>query len=188
MTASGPDPAEDPTGHAYGPDGPGLGMASGFSTSIGMHMEEVSGSRVRGWIDVGPRHLQPGAIVHGGVYAALVEDEALVAMMIQETLAEIGFQVIGPVGTASGALAAARDSHFDAAVLDINLGDGLVYTVAEILEKRGVPFVFVTGYDADSVDVRFSGVPILQKPIERGMLQKIFAPDADPVAVCSAAS
>jgi PAS domain S-box-containing protein len=118
----------------------------------------------------------------------LVEDEALVAMMIQETLAEIGFQVIGPVGTASGALAAARDSHFDAAVLDINLGDGLVYTVAEILEKRGVPFVFVTGYDADSVDVRFSGVPILQKPIERGMLQKIFAPDADPVAVCSAAS
>jgi PAS domain S-box-containing protein len=118
----------------------------------------------------------------------LVEDEALVAMMIQETLAELGFQVIGPVGTASGALAAARDSHFDAAVLDINLGDGLVYTVAEILEKRGVPFVFVTGYDADSVDMRFSGVPVLQKPIERDMLQKIFAPDADRLAACSAAS
>jgi 1,4-dihydroxy-2-naphthoyl-CoA hydrolase len=62
--------------HAYGPDGPGLGMASGFSTSIGMHMEEVSGSRVTGWIDVGPRHLQPGSIVHGGVYAALVEEAA----------------------------------------------------------------------------------------------------------------
>jgi two-component sensor histidine kinase/DNA-binding response OmpR family regulator len=109
----------------------------------------------------------------------LVEDEALVAMMIQDTLVEFGFQVIGPVSTASGALAAARESHFDAAVLDINLGDGLVYTVAEILEKRGVPFVFVTGYDADSVDVRFSGVPLLQKPIERDMLQKIFAQGAD---------
>ncbi len=104
----------------------------------------------------------------------LVEDEALVAMMIQETLTEFGFQVIGPVGTASEALAAAREKHVDAAVLDINLGDGLVYTVAEILGKRGVPFVFVTGYDADSVDPRFSGVPILQKPIERDMLQKIF--------------
>jgi CheY-like chemotaxis protein len=111
----------------------------------------------------------------------LVEDEALVAMMIQESLVEFGFQVIGPISTASGALAAAREKHFDAAVLDINLGDGLVYTVAEILEKRGVPFVFVTGYDADSVDVRFSGVPLLQKPIERDMLQKIFAPGADRV-------
>jgi len=49
-------------------------MASGFSTSIGMHMEEVSGRRVRGWVDVGPNHLQPGSIVHGGVYAAIVEE------------------------------------------------------------------------------------------------------------------
>jgi CheY-like chemotaxis protein len=111
----------------------------------------------------------------------LVEDEALVAMMIQETLAEFGFQVIGPVSTASEALSSARESHVDAAVLDINLGDGLVYTVAEILSKRGVPFVFVTGYDADSVDTRFSGVPILQKPIERDMLQKIFAPGAERI-------
>ncbi|HEY1981284.1 MAG TPA: HWE histidine kinase domain-containing protein, partial [Xanthobacteraceae bacterium] len=115
----------------------------------------------------------------------LVEDEALVAMMIQDTLAEFGFQVFGPVSTASGALAAARESHFDAAVLDINLGDGLVYTVAEILEKRGVPFVFVTGYDADSIDSRFSGVPVLQKPIERDMLQKIFLPSDDRAALAS---
>jgi 1,4-dihydroxy-2-naphthoyl-CoA hydrolase len=62
--------------HAYGPDGPGLGMPSGFSRAIGMHMEEVSGTRVRGWIDVGPDHLQPGSIVHGGVYAAIVEEAA----------------------------------------------------------------------------------------------------------------
>ena len=109
----------------------------------------------------------------------LVEDEALVAMMIAETLGEFGFRVIGPLATASDALAAARDSHVDAAVLDINLGDGLVYTVADILGNRGVPFVFVTGYDADSVDPRFSGVPILQKPIERDMLQKIFLLGAD---------
>ncbi|MFY9694445.1 MAG: response regulator [Xanthobacteraceae bacterium] len=104
----------------------------------------------------------------------LVEDEALVAMMIQDTLAEFGFQVVGPISSASEALSASRDSQLDAAVLDINLGDGLVYTVAEILSQRGVPFVFVTGYDAESVDSRFAGVPILQKPIERNMLQKIF--------------
>jgi PAS domain S-box-containing protein len=114
----------------------------------------------------------------------LVEDEALVAMMIQETLKEFGYQVVGPLNTASEALAAAREGHFDAAVLDINLGDGLVYTVAEILGVRGVPFIFVTGYDADSVDPRFSEVPILQKPIERDMLQKIFmAGESDQAAV-----
>jgi uncharacterized protein (TIGR00369 family) len=74
-----PADAADPDSvysHAYGPDGPGLGMASGFSRSIGMHMEEVTGSRVTGWVDVGPQHLQPGSIVHGGLYAAVVEEAA----------------------------------------------------------------------------------------------------------------
>jgi PAS domain S-box-containing protein len=116
----------------------------------------------------------------------LVEDEALVAMMIQETMTEFGFQVIGPVSTASEALAAARNSQFEAAVLDINLGDGMVYTVAEILSKRGVPFVFVTGYDAESVDSRFTGVPVLQKPIERNMLQKVFLLGAGDAAAAAA--
>ena len=104
----------------------------------------------------------------------LVEDEALVAMMIQECLAERGHSVLGPISTASEALEAAKEGDFDAAILDINLGDGMAYPVAEILSSRGVPFVFVTGYEADAVDGQFSGVPVLQKPIERQMLQKIF--------------
>jgi PAS domain S-box-containing protein len=107
----------------------------------------------------------------------LVEDEALVGIMIQECLTEFGFQITGPVCTASEALSAAKDGHFDAAILDINLGDGSVYRVAEILSERGVPFIFVTGYDSDSVDSRFHQAPVLQKPIERQMLQKIFAAD-----------
>jgi DNA-binding LytR/AlgR family response regulator len=75
-------------------------------------------------------------------------------------------------------LSAAKDGHFDAAILDINLGDGSVYRVAEILSARGVPFIFVTGYDSGSVDSRFQEVPVLQKPIERQMLQKIFPAQA----------
>ncbi len=104
----------------------------------------------------------------------LVEDEALVAMMIQDCLTEFGFYVIGPVCTISEAEAVAKDGQPDAAVLDINIGDGLVYSVAEILAARGVPFVFVTGYDAESVDSRFRDILVLQKPIDREMLQKIF--------------
>jgi CheY-like chemotaxis protein len=105
----------------------------------------------------------------------LVEDEALVGIMIQECLSEFGFRIHGPVCSATDALSAARDGQFDAAILDINLGDGSVYQVAEILSARDVPFIFVTGYDSDSVDSRFSHVPVLQKPIERQVLQKMFA-------------
>jgi PAS domain S-box-containing protein len=109
----------------------------------------------------------------------VVEDEALVGIMIQECLTELGFQIVGPVCTASDALTAAKAGDFDAAILDINLGDGMVYHVAEILTRRHVPFVFVTGYDADSVDSRFREIPVLQKPVEREMLQKLFAQGAD---------
>ena len=101
----------------------------------------------------------------------VVEDEALVAMMIQDFLTENGHAVIGPISRASEALLAAKEGDFDAAILDINLGDGMAYPVAEILAERGVPFVFVTGYEADTIDDRFSEVPVLQKPIERQMLQ-----------------
>jgi PAS domain S-box-containing protein len=115
-----------------------------------------------------------GLQVAGKPRVLLVEDEALVAMMIQECLAEFGYQVIGPIFTASEAAAKAKDSPLEAAVLDINLGDGAVYPIAEMLTARGVPFVFVTGYGADSVDARFRKIPILQKPIEREMLKRAF--------------
>ncbi len=115
-----------------------------------------------------------GLKVAGKPRVLLVEDEALVAMMIQESLADFGYQVVGPICTASEAMAKAKDGHFEAAVLDINLGDGAVYPIADILAARGVPFVFVTGYDASSVEARFHDIPILQKPIEREMLKKVF--------------
>jgi PAS domain S-box-containing protein len=116
----------------------------------------------------------------------LVEDEALVAMMIQDSLLECGFEIVGPISRASDAVVAAAGSHFDAAVLDVNLGDGLVYAVADVLAERGVPFVFVTGYDADSIDTRFSDIPVLQKPIEREVLQKIFVQGSQRSAAISA--
>jgi PAS domain S-box-containing protein len=112
----------------------------------------------------------------------LVEDEALVAMMIQECLTEYVHSVVGPIGRAADALAAAKQGEFDAAILDINLSDGMAYPVAEILSERGVPFAFVTGYEADTVDERFSKVPVLQKPIERQMLQRLFVPNATSTA------
>ena len=116
----------------------------------------------------------------------LVEDEALVAMMIQDFLTESGHSVIGPISRASEAVEAARESDYDAAILDINLGDGMAYPVADILSARGIPFVFVTGYEADTIDDRFNRVPVLQKPIERQMLQRLFLPRPGVAAVARA--
>jgi PAS domain S-box-containing protein len=118
----------------------------------------------------------------GGWKVLVVEDEALVAMMIQEFLTECGHSVIGPISRASEALLAAKEGDFDTAILDINLGDGMAYPVAEVLSARGIPFVFVTGYEADTVDDRFSDAPVLQKPIERQMLQRIFLPSVNIAA------
>ena len=82
--------------------------------------------------------------------------------------------MIGPFDRADEALACAADEPLDAAILDVNLGGDLVYPVAERLARRDVPFVFVTGYDAENIDTRYAHVPVLQKPIEREVLQGLF--------------
>ena len=146
----------------------------GMRCSLSIPRREAAKTReqrkARDAADAGVKKLGAGRRV------LLVEDEALVAMMIQDFLTESGHYVIGPISNAFDAMEAARTSGYDAAILDINLGDGMAYPVADILSARGVPFVFVTGYEADTIDNRFSGVPVLQKPIERHMLQRLFVP------------
>lgn len=113
----------------------------------------------------------------------VVEDEALVALAVAEAINELGFSVVGPFSNVTSAMPAIEQSDADAAILDVNLGGELVYPLAEMLTMRGVPFVFVTGYGAESIDRQFSHVPILQKPIERQMLQRYFGTtDTVPIA------
>jgi PAS domain S-box-containing protein len=104
----------------------------------------------------------------------LVEDEALVAMAMKDLLVELGFEVLGAYRRTADALAAARDHDINAALLDVNLGGELIYPVADYLTAKGVPFVFVTGYGAETIDRRFAYVPVLQKPIERRVLENLF--------------
>jgi PAS domain S-box-containing protein len=149
------------------------GLRCTFSIPCSNNMMRTRESR--SWRNHAELHSSTGALkIAGKPRVLLVEDEALVAMMIQECLADFGYQVVGPISTATEAAARARDAEFEAAVLDINLGDGAVYPIADVLAARGIPFVFVTGYDADSVESRFRNIPILQKPIEREMLKKVF--------------
>lgn len=111
----------------------------------------------------------------------LVEDEALVAMSVNELMTDFGFSVVGPFGRVSEAAAALKKGGIDAAILDINLGGELVYPLAEKLIEAKVPFIFVTGYGPESIDRRFAMVPVLQKPIEREALERMFVRSDIPV-------
>jgi DNA-binding response OmpR family regulator len=100
----------------------------------------------------------------------VVEDEAMVAMLIEDMLAEFGCEVIGPAMRLEHALQLAETGAIDAAVLDINLGGVRSDPVADILDRRLMPILFVTGYG-------YSGRPgrndrVLQKPYRQAELSE----------------
>lgn len=116
----------------------------------------------------------------------LAEDEALVALDIKDMLIELGFEVVGPYCKVREALAAVTNHHVDAAILDVNLGGELIYPVAERLMAKGVPFMFMTGYGAEAIDERFAHCQVLQKPIQRQVLQNIVrGPHQGPVPIAA---
>ena len=102
-----------------------------------------------------------------GLRLLVVEDEALVAMLIEDILLDLDCVVIGPVGTVAQALALLHHEEIDGALLDVNLGGGeRSYPVADALAARNVPFVFVTGYGEAGVEGRYAPVTVLQKPFD----------------------
>jgi len=123
--------------------------------------------------------------IESGNRILLVEDEILVAMMMKDILSELGFAVIGPFSRLAEAMVAAVHEEIDAGIIDVNLGGEFVYPVADVLTARKIPFVFVTGYGVESIDGRFGYVPIVKKPVQRQVLQRIFVPDAsgDPASL-----
>jgi CheY-like chemotaxis protein len=97
----------------------------------------------------------------------VVEDEMIVAWLLQDLLADLGCVVIGPAANVNQALGMVEAEAVDAAVLDVNLNGQMSYPVADALAARGVPFVFTTGYAKDGVLERYRANPILQKPYHR---------------------
>lgn len=104
----------------------------------------------------------------------VVEDEALVAMMLTDTLTELGFEVVGPFRKVAEAMAAVDKRELHAALLDVNLGGERVYPLANLLQARGIPFAFVTGYGVESIEKPYRHFAVLQKPIDRSALESVF--------------
>jgi len=113
-----------------------------------------------------PRH-RPA--LHGR-RVLVVEDEALVAMLMEDGLADAGAEVVGPAYSVEEALGlierAACDGGLSAAVLDINLGGAPVSTVADCLAALGVPFVFATGYGEGCDRCGHATASVLAKPFD----------------------
>ncbi|WP_158815226.1 response regulator [Methylocapsa sp. S129] len=95
----------------------------------------------------------------------VVEDEMMVAMLVEDMILELGYDVVGPAMTLESGLALARDEPLDGAILDVNLGHGARTTpIAEVLKSRGVPFMFATGYGSNALIEGFRDAPVLKKP------------------------
>jgi len=103
----------------------------------------------------------------------VVEDEYLIRMLMEDMLADLGYEVAAAVGTIKEASELAANGAFDAAVLDVNLDGQEIYPVAEILAKRGKPFVFITGYGEGGLSDPYRNRPTLQKPFQTEQIKAV---------------
>lgn len=93
----------------------------------------------------------------------LVEDEALITMLIVDVLEDLGVTVIGPAETLAHALELAQDESIDAAILDVNLGSETSFPVASLLRARRVPYLYTTAF-ANKSHPEMRDDPFLSKP------------------------
>jgi CheY-like chemotaxis protein len=117
-----------------------------------------------------------------GLRVFIVEDEALVLLTLEDMLADLGCQVIVSVQQVEEALRLALDVVVDVALLDVNVGGTRIDPVAHILATRGIPIVFVTGYEAASLPPSPPGAsdgavrvakPFLAAELAQGILQAL---------------
>lgn len=100
-----------------------------------------------------------------GSTVLVVEDDFYLAEDQREALEAAGATVLGPCPTVAEALALLRDHEPDCAILDVSLTDGPSFDLARAIVHRGIPMLFVTGYEASSIPSDLTGLVRLQKPV-----------------------
>jgi DNA-binding response OmpR family regulator len=100
----------------------------------------------------------------------IVEDEMLIALMLQDMLEDAGMIIEGVANSLPVGLDLARSADAQLAILDINLNGEEAYPIADVLQGRGIPFIFSTGYGAASVKPNYGSVPQLVKPYQQELL------------------
>ena len=94
----------------------------------------------------------------------VVEDEMVVAMLVEDMVDELGYEVAGVVSRVDEAMDLVDSGSFDLAVLDVHLNGRLIFPFADALAERSIPHVFATGYGERGVPPEHSKRPVLQKP------------------------
>ena len=119
----------------------------------------------------------PEAATCAGRRIMVVEDDYLIAVELVRSLERLGVHVLGPVGSVGDAmeLVEREAAGMDGAVLDIHLGDERGFPVADALIQRGVPFVFLTGYDASAIPAAYAAAPRCEKPVDTAQLLRVLA-------------
>src|SRR3954466_8264740 len=116
----------------------------------------------------------------------VVEDNFLVGEMIRLAVEDADFQVVGPVPSADQGAKLAEQSVLNGALLDINLGGRFVFPLARQLQSKGVPIIFVSGYDRTILPSDMQDVQLVSKPILGSELTRIprdnFSPGARALA------
>jgi CheY-like chemotaxis protein len=105
----------------------------------------------------------------------VVEDEFLIRMLLEDMLADLGYEIADVAGRLDEASELAKTVECDLAILDVNLDGHDVYPVADLLAKRGVPFIFVTGYGGRGLPENYRSHLVLQKPFQLDDLKKMLA-------------
>ena len=94
----------------------------------------------------------------------VVEDEPLIAMMLEDFLESLGHSVTATCESVQDAMAEANQGGFDLAILDVNLKGESVWPVAELLREQRIPFVLATGGHVEPPPAQFANVPVIEKP------------------------
>lgn len=114
-----------------------------------------------------------------GLRIVVVEDGIHEALALEELLQRAGCAVLGPFATLDSAEHTIRTGEFDAALLDVSVSGEESYPLAALLRDTGVPFIFLTGYDAYLLPQEWQTAPYLEKPIDRealiAMMEREFA-------------
>jgi len=101
----------------------------------------------------------------------IVEDEFMVALFLEQSLEELGFEIAATVANLDAALRAVEAGGFDIAILDINISGQMSYPVADALRQRGIPFFFSTGYQGTDIPDPYGSFPRVHKPLTSTMVK-----------------
>lgn len=123
-----------------------------------------------------PLHRNPGLDDHGlrlmTPRVLVVEDEMTVAMLIEDMVGELSYEVAAVVSRLEDAMRLVDSESFDIAMLDVHLNGETVFPFAAALEEREIPFLFATAYGPRGIPVEFRDRPVLQKPFGPAELRR----------------